>query len=218
ARAFTRLVRALRVERPRALVLIDFPDFNLPLAVVARRFGIPLVYFVPPDVWAWRPRRGSVVSWLGAYVLAVFPFEPPIYRAGTRVEFVGHPILDVLPRDLTREQARNALGVPADVPLVGLLPGSRAAEITRLLPAMLRAADIIHARRPDVHFRMAPALNVDRRLVDRFHGGNGSRIGNVQGRNYELLAASDLLLVASGTATLEAALLQTPMVVCYRLS
>ena len=217
-RAFVRLVRALRAERPRALVLIDFPDFNLPLAIVARRLGIPLVYFVPPDIWAWRPGRGSVVSRLGVYVLAVFPFEPPIYGAETRVDFVGHPILDVLPRDLTRAEARKALGVPQDATLVGLLPGSRPAEITRLLPAMMRAADLIHARRPDVYFRMAPAVTVDRRLVDRFHSANGTRIGNVQGRNYELMAAADLLLVASGTATLEAALLQTPMVVCYRLS
>jgi lipid-A-disaccharide synthase len=218
-RAFWRLLRALRAERPRALILIDFPDFNLPLALLARLHGIPIIYFVPPDVWAWRPRRAWLLAKLRVHILAVFSFEAPIYaRAGTPVEFVGHPLLDVLPRELTREEARRALGVPPDAPLIGMLPGSRRAEITRLLPAMLRAASLIRERRPDVLFLAAPPPLIDPVLIERILGGADTRMATVQGRTYELMVASDLLLVASGTATLEAALLGTPMVVSYRLS
>jgi lipid-A-disaccharide synthase len=217
--AFCRLARTLRAERPRALILIDFPDFNIPLAVLARLLGIPIVYFVPPDIWAWRPRRAWALSKLGVHVLAVFSFEAPIYAtAGTDVEFVGHPLLDVLPRDLTRGQAREALGVPPDAPLVGILPGSRRAEITRLMPAMLKAAALIQGRRPEIHVLAAPAPIVDPELVGRILGAADANVASVQGRAYELMVAADLLLVASGTATLEAALLRTPMVVCYRLS
>jgi len=217
--AFCRLARALRTERPRALILIDFPDFNIPVAFVARLLGIPTFYFVPPDVWAWRPRRAWPLSKLGVHVLAAFSFEPAMYAStGMRVQFMGHPLLDVLPRDLTRAQARSALGVHADTPLVGILPGSRPAEVNRLMPTMLKAARLIQQRRPDVQFLAAPAPVVGVPLVDRILRAAGSNVASVQGRAYELMAAADLLLVASGTATLEAALLRTPMVVCYRLS
>src|SRR5262249_43376353 len=138
--------------------------------------------------------------------------------AGMRVEFMGHPLLDVLPRDLTRAQARSALGVHADTPLVGILPGSRPAEVNRLMPTMLEAARLIRERRPDVQFLAAPAAVVSVSLVDRIVRAAGANVANVQGRAYELMAAADLLFVASGTATLEAALFRTPMVVCYRLS
>jgi len=218
-RAFRVLCQQLRADRPRALVLIDFPEFNLRLARVAKRRQIPVVYFIPPQVWAWRRGRAQLLARLATQVLAVFPFEPPIYEAvGARVEFVGHPLLDVLPNGLTREGARSGLGVPADATLIGLLPGSRREEVERLLPPMVEAARQIREKIPQVSFLVAPAPTVDPALVKRLLRTAPGELGQVRGRTYEVMAAADLLLVASGTATLEAALIGTPMVVCYRIS
>ena len=218
-RAFRSLCQTLRSERPRALVLIDFPEFNLLLARVARRLGVPTVYFIPPQLWAWRPWRARLIARLGIRVLAVFPFEAVIYEtAGARVEFVGHPLLDSLPVGLDRARARADLGISEDAILIGLLPGSRQEEVERLLPAMAEAAGRIRERFPVARFLAAPAPSVDPGLVTRLLRAAPVEIRTVQGRAWEVMAASDLLLVASGTATLEAALLGTPMVVCYRLS
>ncbi|MFQ5827990.1 MAG: lipid-A-disaccharide synthase [Candidatus Methylomirabilia bacterium] len=217
--SFRLLAKTLRTERPRALVLIDFPEFNLRLARVARRLEIPVVYFIPPQVWAWRPGRTRLIARLTTRVLAVFPFEPPLYEtAGARVEFVGHPILDDLPLDLDRASARRALGTPADATAVGLLPGSRREEVDRLLPRMVEAAHLICREIPWVRFLVAPAPSVDRARVDALLTQAPPTLSLAWGRSREVMAASDLLLVASGTATLEAALLGTPMVVCYRVS
>ncbi len=217
--AFRLLSKALRAHTPRALILIDFPEFNLILARVASRHQIPIVYFIPPQVWAWRRGRARLLARLAAQVLAVFPFEPPIYEAeGARVEFVGHPLLDTLPEGLSREGARTGLGVPADAIVIGLLPGSRREEVTRLLPPMVEAARRIRERISHVRFLTAPAPTVDPALVARLLGEAPGDLVQVPGRTHEVMAASDLLLVASGTATLEAALIGTPMVVCYRVS
>src|SRR5712671_5536704 len=140
-RAYRALGARLDAERPRALVLIDFPEFNLRLARRARRAGVPVVYFIPPQVWAWRGGRVKTIRRFVSLVLAVFPFEPPLYRrAGVPVEFVGHPLLDQLQAVPTREEARRGLGIEDRTPVIGLLPGSRRQEIVRLLPAMRDAA------------------------------------------------------------------------------
>ncbi len=218
-RAFRLLSRQLRTDRPRALILIDFPEFNLMLARAARRLQIPIVYFIPPQVWAWRRGRVRLLARLGVRVLAVFPFEPPIYEAaGAHVEFVGHPLLDALPSGLTREGARAGLGVGEHATLIGLLPGSRREEVERLLPPMVEAARRIREQVPGVGFLVAPAPAVEPLLVERLLSAAPPDCAQARGRTYEVMAASDLLLVASGTATLEAALIGTPMVVCYRVS
>lgn len=218
-RAFTLLRREVKAQRPRALVLIDFPEFNLRLARVAKRLQIPVVYFIPPQVWAWRRRRARLLARFTTEILAVFPFEPGIYEAaGARVEFVGHPLLDVLPKSLSREDARSTLGAPPDATLIGLLPGSRREEVGRLLPPMAEAARRIREAIPQARFLVAPATSVDPVLVERLLRNAPLELARVRGRTYEVMAAADLLLVASGTATLEAALIGTPMVVCYRVS
>src|SRR5262245_25630699 len=141
---------------PAALVLIDFPEFNLRLARIARRAGIPVVYFIPPQVWAWRPWRVRAIVRRVSLVLAVLPFEVPLYRAaGARVEFVGHPVLDALAGAPSREVARHRLGLDADGCVVGLLPGSRAQEIARTLPVLHAAAAGIAAVRPGTRFVLA---------------------------------------------------------------
>ena len=218
-RTYRQLVSRLKEEPPRAVVLIDFPEFNLRVARQAKRLGIPVIYFIPPQVWAWRRGRVRVIARFASCVLVVFPFEVPLYdSAGACVKFVGHPLLDRLASPPARSESRQTLGIPAEATLVGLLPGSRREEVERLLPEMLKAVALIRGARPDVQFVLAPAPTVDRTLVNSLRARAPVPVPLAAGKTYEVMAASDLLLVASGTATLEAALIGTPMVVCYRVS
>jgi lipid-A-disaccharide synthase len=215
---YRRLRRVLERERPGVLVLIDFPEFNLRLARAARAAGVPVVYFVPPQIWAWRGWRIKTIRRLVSLVLAVFPFERAFYRdAGVPVEFVGHPLLDALVAAPTRAEARCALGVAADGLVIGLLPGSRRGEAVQMLPLMREAAARLFADWPQARFVLAQAPTLDDALV---HEGvvGAPAIQVVRDAAYMVMRAADLLLVTSGTATLEAALLGTPMIVCYRLS
>ena len=221
-----RLYRAYRelravfesAERPAVLVLIDFPEFNLRLARAARSAHIPVVYFIPPQIWAWRGRRVKTIRRLVSLVLAVFPFEAPLYRrAGVPVEFVGHPLLDQLQAAPTREAARRRLGIDERTAVVGLLPGSRHHEVVGVLPAMRDAAAEVLRTAPGTRFVLGLAPTIERELVAH-HLAGGPPVEIVEGQTHAVIRAADLALVTSGTVTLEAALLGTPMVVCYRLS
>ena len=222
-RAYKILVRRLRESQPKAMVLIDFPEFNLRLAKQARRAGVPVVYFIPPQLWAWRRGRIRQMARRVTRVLAAFPFEKSLYEeAGISVEFVGHPLLDVVPGDLDRMKARERLGVGGRQTLVGLLPGSRRQEVGRLLPPMLDAATRLAGGDGRRCFVLGLAASVDRGLVTallaRASETGGPPVDVVEGLTHEVMAGADVLLIASGTATLEAALLGVPMVVCYRVS
>ena len=224
--AWRRLKTALAAPtRPAALVLIDFPEVNLRLAAAARRAGIPVAYFIPPQVWAWRPWRVRAIRRRVSLVLAVFPFETALYRrAGVRVEFVGHPALDAVAGAPSRGEARRRLGLAADDLVIGVLPGSRAQEIRYTLPVLRAAAARIVADYPGARFVVALVGGDDASAVSTPGGsldasnGTGPPMQVVRGQTYAAMRAADLLLVTSGTATLEAALLGTPMVVCYRFS
>jgi lipid-A-disaccharide synthase len=222
-RAYRAMQTRVREERPRALVVIDFPEFNLRLARSARRAGVPVIYFIPPQLWAWRRGRIRQMARRVNRVCAVLPFEEPLYEAaGVPVEFVGHPLLDVLPLDLTREAARRRLGLDPGESVVGLAPGSRREEIARLLPPMLTAAQRLAASGLVRRFVLALAPSVDPlqigAIIKAAFAEGGPRVDVLERKTYEVMAAADALLIASGTATLEAALLGTPMVVCYRVS
>ena len=219
-RAYRLMGQRLRDERPRALVLIDFPEFNLRLARRARRAGVPVVYFVPPQLWAWRRGRVRQMAERVSQVLAVFPFEAALYEHHhVPVEFVGHPLLDVLPLDLARDEARRRIQADPGHSLIGLLPGSRREEIARLLPPMLDAARRLAAADGRRRFVLGLAPTVPReQVLAHLRAAGGPPIELLSGNTYELMVAADVLLIASGTATLEAALLGTPMVLCYRVS
>jgi len=216
-RGLRRLGRHLAETRPSGLVLIDFPDFNLRLARTASALGIPVVYFIAPQVWAWRRGRLRTIARHVHRVLAVFPFEVGLYQeAGVPVEFIGHPLLDVLPA-LDRGPARQAYARDGET-LVGLLPGSRREEVARHLPLMLQAAGRIQAARPGARFVLALAPTIPAEAVAGPLRRGGVAVRVVSGETYRVMAGADLLLVASGTATLEAAWFGTPMVVVYRVS
>ena len=217
--ALYRTYRRLRTRlqgpgRPHALVLIDFPEFNLRLAREARRRGVPVGYFIPPQIWAWRPWRVRAMRRVLALVVAVFPFEPPLYRrAGVPVEFVGHPVVDLLAAAPARADVRARLNLGAGAPVIALLPGSRRAEIERVLPVMRDAIGRLLTDRPSLRVVVARAPGVDPALLAR-HVGHAI----ITDGAYDAIRAADVVLATSGTVTLEAALLGTPTVACYRVS
>ena len=218
-RAYRRLRAALEGEpRPRVLVLIDFPEFNLRLARAARRARVPVVYFVPPQIWAWRGGRVKTIRRFVSLVLAVLPFEPPLYRrAGVPVEFVGHPLIDTLAGAPSRAAARRELDLPDGADVIGLLPGSRREEVERVLPLMREAIGRVAAARPAARFVLGQAPTIERSALER-HLAGAPPVAILPHGAHAVMRAADVALVTSGTATLETALLGTPMVVCYRLS
>lgn len=218
-RAYRRMLDVLTSgPRPRALVLIDFPEVNFRLARAAHGVGVPVVYFIPPQIWAWRGSRLRTIRRLITRVLAVFPFEVELYRgAGVDVEFVGHPLVDGLAEAPSPSEARRKLGLDPGSLVLGLLPGSRVREIERLLPSMRDAAGRVARAHPEMRCILGLAPTLDRAVVE--HGlGGGLRVDVVEGGAHAVMAASDLALVASGTASLETALIGTPMIICYRVS
>jgi len=217
-RAYRRLRREIREGRPDLLVLIDFPEFNLALARIAKRAGVPVFYYVSPQVWAWRRGRIRKILRRIDRLAVLFPFEPAVYGGAPQVVFVGHPLLDRVQATAGRTETITRHHLAADRPLVVLLPGSRPREIERILPAMAGAARLLAARR-SVQFALALAPTVDQKLVERFLAPAGEvAIPVIEEDTYNLIAASDLVLATSGTVTLETALLERPMVVMYRSS
>lgn len=216
-----RLASELIAARPDCVIGIDAPEFNLGLEARLKAAGIPVVHYVSPSVWAWRPGRVKDVANACDKVLCLFPFEPAYYRsAGVHAEFVGHPLADTFPPETDRAAARRAMGVSDDRSLVAILPGSRASEAARLSGPFAAAARLMLARRPGIRF-IAPMAGDRVRTVFRdavAREGLESETRLVDGRVQDVLAASDVALVASGTATLEALLLDCPMVVAYRLA
>lgn len=215
-----RLCELIDRTRPAAVVPVDYPGFNLRIARHAKSRGVPVVYYIGPQVWAWG--AGRIPRIVGAVdrMLVVFPFEEPLYReAGLRTDFVGHPLLDTLAGAPAREQARAAMGIAPEASVLGLLAGSRLQEVRRILPEMARTAARLRSRRPGLVVVASAAASVPREEYDRALRGTGP--GGVQvegGPAAAICAASDVLLVTSGTATLEAALLGVPLAVLYRTS
>ncbi|WP_231638242.1 lipid-A-disaccharide synthase [Piscinibacter sakaiensis] len=210
------LAERLLRERPDAFVGVDAPDFNLGLEERLKAHGLKTVHFVSPSIWAWRGERIHQIRRAVDHVLCIFPFEPAIYeRAGIPASYVGHPLADAIPLQPPRAAARAALGQPPEATLVALLPGSRRSEITAIAPRLLAAAAEMHRARPALRF-LLPAAPGLRDLLDPLCAAHpGLPLDRVDGRSHEVLAACDLALVASGTATLEAALFKRPMVIVY---
>ena len=218
-RAWRQMKRFIRDNRPHLAVLIDYPGFNLRLAKVFKANAVPVLYYVSPQVWAWRAGRIKKIAQRVAKMAVILPFEAPLYeQAGVDVEFVGHPLLDILDQGLTREKARRRLGVSTNALFIGLLPGSREREVTSLLPPLVGAAELLAADFPRARFMIPLASAIDRDMVRGFIAKSRLPIDIVEGRTFEVMKAADLLLMASGTATLEGAIAGCPMVIIYRLS
>ena len=213
----SRITRHFLRERPRVFVGIDAPDFNFTLEARLKQAGIPTVHFVSPSIWAWRPERIQRIKEAVSHMLVVFPFEEQIYRdAGIPVSYVGHPLADVIPLEPDAAAARAALGL-ASGPVIALLPGSRLSEVARHARLMLDAAVLVRRRHPDAQFVLPAASEAAAQLIRQAAQGLDLPLHVLDGRSHTALAACDVALVASGTATLEAALYKKPMVITYRV-
>jgi lipid-A-disaccharide synthase len=212
-----RLIAFARTERPDALVVIDSPDFNFRLAPRVKRLGVPVVYYISPQIWAWRKGRLNSIRDFADRVLVIFPFEEPIYRdAGVPVEFVGHPLVELANVTATRDAFLARQGLAPSAPTIALLPGSRHNEVSRILPDLLAAVPLIRTRVPSAQFVVARAPNLDDQV---FAGVRGvAACAMVTDDTDTVLASSDVALTASGTATVQTALHDTPMVIVYRVS
>lgn len=218
-RAFLR--RWMEVQRPDALVCVDFPDFHLRLASDAKRLGVPVVYHIPPKAWAWRPKRARRVAELADAVSCLFNFEAEFYRReGARVLAIGHPLLDVLQEanPPSPQEARRRFGLPSEVSVLGLLPGSRRREVVSLLPRMVQATQILQKEIPNLRVLLPKANTVSEQTLRAAARNALEGVQVISNATYEALRACDFVLAASGTVTLEAALLGVPMAVVYRLS
>ena len=209
----------LLADRPEVFIGVVAPDFNLGLEERLKAAGVPTVHFVSPSIWAWRGGRIEKIRRSADHVLCLFPFEPEIYqRAGIASTFVGHPLADEIPLQPPRAAARQALGLGDTDTVVALMPGSRRSEVRHLAPRLLAAAGLLARERPGLRFLLpvAPGL---RPLIDPLVAAHapGLNLQLLDGRSHEALAACDLTLIASGTATLEAALFKRPMVIVYHL-
>ena len=213
------LKQFLEREHPDLLILIDFPDFNLRLARFAHAHGVPVLYYISPQVWAWRPGRVKLIARWVKKMIVFFPFEVPIYKAaGVDVECVGHPLLDVVKPARSKEETAKQLGLDPGKPILGLLPGSRSQELERLVPVLLDSARLIHQEVPDLQFVIPLAPGLTKESVSRWTSDACVPVKLAEGQTYDVMNLSDLLVMASGTATLEAALLEKPMVIIYRVS
>jgi lipid-A-disaccharide synthase len=217
--AYWRLRKFLQSGRANLLILIDFPDFNLPLAEASRKAGIPVLYYISPQIWAWRSGRIQKIVRRVNKMAVIFSFEKTIFeKAGVDVEFVSHPLLDVLSWGEAGSAEADFLEVSDRHPVIVLLPGSRAREVQTLLPEMIRAAERICRRKPEAQFIVAAAPTVEATQIDKMIPGGLKNFKVIRGKTYEAIRVADLVIVASGTATLETAILGKPMVILYQVS
>ena len=217
-RAYNLLKHALKQRRPNLLVLIDFPDFNLRLAKLAKSLKIPVLYYVSPQIWAWRKGRVRQIARWVDQMAVIFPFEAAFYeRHGVKATFVGHPLLESVKAVGDRASTLAKIGLDPDKLTIALLPGSRHGEVSRHLPVMREAARRLRAER-DVQFLCVGASTIDAAELAAGLAHPSLRIPLVSEDRYEAIHAADLVWTASGTATLETALLGRPMIIIYRLS
>ena len=230
--------RLLREERPDLLITVDYPGFNLRLARHAKRLGIPVLHYISPQVWAWREHRVKQIAESVDRMAVLLPFEAPFYeRHGIPVRFVGHPLVDEVRPGMERSEAQARFGIEPEHPVIGLLPGSRQGELKRLMPLLLESASRLRQRFPGLQFLLPLASSLkreemeawmepipaDRRKESGVHRyasrhSDPVPITLVEGLGYDVMQCCDLLITASGTATLEAALMNVPMVIVYKVS
>ncbi|HSS30254.1 MAG TPA: lipid-A-disaccharide synthase [Nitrospiraceae bacterium] len=211
--------RVLKAEAWDLVVLIDNPGLNFHFARVAKAAGRRVLYYIAPQLWAWRPGRMKWIQRRVDHVVVILPFEPELYhRAGVRCTFVGHPLLDMVAEHYDRAKLRREFGLSESARVVGLLPGSRVSEVEMLLPVLLKTAAQLVLAEPGTQFILAQASSIDDNLIQTLLRDSPVPVRVVHDRASEVMALSDVLLIASGTATLQAAVVGTPMVLLYKTS
>jgi lipid-A-disaccharide synthase len=205
--------------RPDLLVLVDYPEFNLKMAAHARQLGIKVLFYISPQVWAWRPKRIHKIGRLIDHMAVIFKFEQKYYEdANIPVSFVGHPLVDKVKADSDSQQARARLGISPETTVIGLFPGSRRSEVSRLLPVMFATAKQMHTQNPDVEFLLPVASSLDFEAISRQVTESGLDIMVTGEDIYDVISSCDAIATCSGTVTLEIALLKVPMCILYKVS
>jgi len=215
-----RIKDLLRTWKPDLVVLIDYPDFNLNVvARAAKKSGVPVFYYISPQVWAWRKGRIRQIKKRVDRMAVILPFEVDVYaEKGFHVDFVGHPLLDLIKTRLSPSEARRELGLDESKPTIGILPGSRLSEIKKLMPELLKAAAILKNKIPEMQFVIPLADTLEEKDLTDMMTGSRLDVKVISGHTYDVVSCADLALVASGTATLETALLKIPMIIVYKIS
>ena len=218
-RALGDMQQAVCNQRPDLLICVDYKEFNLKLARHAKACGIKVLFYVSPQVWAWRPGRVKKYGAAIDMMAVIFPFETKFYEAhNIPVRYVGHPLAGRVQASNTRDALMREFGLDPTHPVIGLLPGSRKAEVQRLLPVMLQAAALLRDQNPKLQFILPQASTISDELLQPLLHNASVNITRVHGRSYDVLACCDAAMVASGTATLETALMGVPMAVLYKVS
>jgi len=215
----TRLSKALEEEHPDLVILVDSRDFNLRIAKIAKKLGILTLYYIAPPIWAWNDWQRRKISRDIDRFIAIFPFEAEAYkRVGAKVDFVGYPLVDLVKPSMSKEEALQRFNITSERLIVGLLPGSRRHEILKLLPLMLKVAGRLDKEFKGIQFLLAEASPLFHKEIARIVSRTGLSLKIISNNTYDVMNTSDLIITASGTATLEATLLNTPMVVIYKTS
>ena len=211
--------RSLDDRRPDLVILIDYPDFNIPLAKAAKKRGIKVFYYISPQVWAWRKGRIGQIKKAVNKMAVILPFEVDTYgREGFAVNYVGHPLLDMVKLNYSKQESRKKFGLAENKITVGILPGSRLSEVAKLMPELLRASEILAQKMPDIQFILPLADTLEEKIITEIISRFTIKVHVVAGHTYDVISCTDLALVASGTATLETALLGVPMIIVYKIS
>lgn len=211
--------KSLDERRPDLVVLIDYPDFNLPVAKAARRHNIKVLYYISPQVWAWRQSRIEQIKKTVTRMAVILPFEVETYRRhGFAADYVGHPLLDMIKTTYSKKESRKKFDLHEDKITIGILPGSRMSEIKKLLPELLQAATIMKDSIPELQFVVPLADTLEEKNLTGIIAGFPIDVNVISGQTYNVVSCADLALVASGTATLETALLKVPMIIVYKIS
>jgi lipid-A-disaccharide synthase len=211
--------KSLDEYRPDLVILIDYPDFNLRLAKAAKKKGIKVFYYISPQVWAWRKNRINQIKKFVDKMAVILPFEVDTYAAkGFTVNYVGHPLLDLVKPHYSKQDSRKKISIAENKTTIALLPGSRLSEVTKLLPEMLRAAEILTQKIPGVQFVLPLADTLKEKNISAISKSSPVKIKVITGLTYDIISSADLAIVASGTATLETALLGIPMIIVYKVS
>ncbi|WP_315273226.1 lipid-A-disaccharide synthase [Selenomonas sputigena] len=212
------LVESMREEKPDLLLIIDYPDFNWRLAAKAKALGVPVFSYIPPSAWAWRKGRAKKCAAIAKEIVTIFHHEiGPYVTAGANVSFLGNPLVDTVRADMEPEAARAFFGLKDGERAALLLPGSRRQEISFLLPDMLKAVRILKEKRPETRFFLPVAPGLERREIERHIEKSGASVELTEEHVYDLMGVADFAIATSGTVVMEAALMDLPAVVCYRM-
>ncbi len=212
------LVESMREEKPDLLLIIDYPDFNWRLAAKAKALGVPVFSYIPPSAWAWRKGRAKKCAAIAKEIVTIFHHEiGPYVTAGANVSFLGNPLVDTVRADMEPEAARAFFGLKDGERAALLLPGSRRQEISFLLPDMLKAVRILKEKRPETRFFLPVAPGLERQELERHIEKSGASVELTEEHVYDLMGVADLAIATSGTVVMEAALMDLPAVVCYRM-